>query len=147
MTENIVDWDLKHQHKQSRGAVSTLFFWFDSLRTSQQFFNWEPGLVFLGRTSTKQGLMYFAKCSAVKLVRLEPTTPRSRVKYWATALPLNRLANLVFKCGRVMAMDAAFIIRLSCRAKNGLAVYTLCLFFFFFLLLQWSYSSTENKFD
>ena len=40
------------------------------------------GRVFLGRASTKQGLMCLAQGhNAVTPVRLEPATPRSRVKH------------------------------------------------------------------
>ena len=46
------------------------------------------GHVFLGPTSTKQGLMCLAQGhNTVKSVRLEPTTPQSRVKQSTTEPP------------------------------------------------------------
>ena len=45
------------------------------------------GLVFMGLTSTKQGLMNLLKdTTQCRMVRLEPATPRSRVKHFTTAL-------------------------------------------------------------
>ena len=59
-------------------CILYLFVCFDSLRPSQQFFSY-------GLTSTKQGLMCLAQGhNTVMLVRLEPATPRSRVKHSTT---------------------------------------------------------------
>ena len=50
------------------------------------------GPVFLGCTSTKQELMCLAQGhNTVAPVRLEPTTPQSRVKHSNTALPSSRI--------------------------------------------------------
>ena len=62
---------------------------------SQSFntFSVMSGRVFIGRTSTKQDLMCLAQGhTAVTPVRLEPVTPRSRVKHSSTD-PLRSITN------------------------------------------------------
>ena len=57
------------------------------MKTPNWNFEWEhwSGRVFLGWTSTKQGLMCLAQGhNTVPWVRLEPATPYSRVKHSAT---------------------------------------------------------------
>ena len=64
-----------------------LFVCVDSLRPSQQF-SVMSGRVFLGRTSTKQRIKCLAQGHiTVPPVRLEPATPRSRVKHSTTEPP------------------------------------------------------------
>ena len=62
-----------------------LFVWFDSLRSCQQCFSMSDGRIFLGWSSTKQGLMGLAqRHNTVTPVRLEPAALRSRVKHSTT---------------------------------------------------------------
>ena len=69
--------------------------WFDSLRPSQKF-SVILGWVFLGWTSTKQGLMCLAQEQiTVTSVRLELTAPQSQVKH-STTEPLCSLISLVY---------------------------------------------------
>ena len=68
------------QDKTAYNAQLAYFVWFATLHPSQQF-SVMSGQVFLGWTSTKQRLMCLAQGhNAVTLVRLEPSTPQSRVK-------------------------------------------------------------------
>ena len=70
--------------------ISSLFVWFDSLHPINNL-SVIKGWVFLGWTSTKLGSICLAQGhSAVTLVRLQPTAPRSRVKH-STTEPLRSL--------------------------------------------------------
>ena len=70
-------------------SLYALFVWFDSLHPSQQSFIY-VGQVFLGWTSTKQGLMCLAQGhNKVTPVRLKPAAPSvssQALYHWATAL-------------------------------------------------------------
>ena len=83
------------------------FVWFDSLRPIQQFFSY-AGRIFLGWTSTKQGIMCLAQGhNAVHPVRLEPATPWFGDKHSTTEPLRSLLCNYVGnpeRCCRVKAI-------------------------------------------
>ena len=79
----------------------SFFFWFDSLRPSQHFLVM-LGLVFLGRTSPKQGLMCLAQWHiTVTPARLETAALQSRVKHSTT----EHLRSLPTKYYQNISMD------------------------------------------